>query len=239
MQRRSLMELINLWLPLIGVGVSITIAASAWFAGQKILGIWLGFFGGVCLLLLAALQVQEWVRSGKSTEQDGSTGIVEDSARLSQRAVLWVDKWTVEGVEAGKIPTIQYKLINSGRTHAEIGSIFSGYAISTEDKMPPVPPYHENPTAPGIVGPNASVDVELALATPLTGKEFSDIVAGREFLYLYGRVTFRDEFEWTCDVGYGARYGYFGGGKPSIQFMNQPGYTYVRWQPPKQKTGKE
>src|SRR5437773_10722204 len=58
MQSRK-MDLFNLWLPIIGVGIFAAIAIGAWFADHKLTAIWFGFFAAVCVLLLAALQLQE------------------------------------------------------------------------------------------------------------------------------------------------------------------------------------
>ena len=39
------MDTLNLWLPLIGVGIFWAIAVGAWFADKKIPGLWFGFAG--------------------------------------------------------------------------------------------------------------------------------------------------------------------------------------------------
>ena len=55
------MEIANLWLPIFGCGIFITMAGNAWFSGHKIAAIWFAFAGVVCLLLLAAIQIQNAV----------------------------------------------------------------------------------------------------------------------------------------------------------------------------------
>lgn len=64
------MEILNLWLPLIGGGLFCSVAIGAWFANQKIVGIWFGFAGILCLLLLAAIQLHESVLLSRSAEDD-------------------------------------------------------------------------------------------------------------------------------------------------------------------------
>jgi hypothetical protein len=65
--KRLQMDVLNLWLPLIGAGILGAIAVSAWFAGQRSVGIWFGFAGTICLLLLVALQAQDFVNRQDAT----------------------------------------------------------------------------------------------------------------------------------------------------------------------------
>src|ERR1700746_547672 len=65
------MELLNVWLPIIGAGIFIAIAIGAWFAERRLVGIWFGFAGAVCLLLLGALQLHDDERSRADTDSGG------------------------------------------------------------------------------------------------------------------------------------------------------------------------
>jgi len=53
-------ELAVFWLPLLAGILLSGIAGSAWYGGDKIPAIWIAFFGVVCLLLTAALQIQNF-----------------------------------------------------------------------------------------------------------------------------------------------------------------------------------
>ena len=53
-------ELAIFWLPLIAGVLLGGIAGSAWYGGDKIPAIWIGFFGIVCLLLTGAFQIQQF-----------------------------------------------------------------------------------------------------------------------------------------------------------------------------------
>jgi len=64
----SRMDILNMWLPLIGGGLFGAIAIGAWFGDQRMVAIWFGFAGAVCLLLLAALQLQEHERTIKISD---------------------------------------------------------------------------------------------------------------------------------------------------------------------------
>jgi len=49
------------WLPLIAGLLLGGLAVGAWYGGDKTLAIWVGFIGALCLLLTAALQLQQFV----------------------------------------------------------------------------------------------------------------------------------------------------------------------------------
>ena len=186
------------------------------------------------VLTLAAAAWTAWVAADAAKMANKSAAIAETALRVSERAKLWVDKITIKDFIVGKVPSAVYQLTNTGRTHAEVISIEGGYAISTEEMVPASPPYKINDeNRPAIVGANSSIQLESRTREPLTPEEVSDVATGRRFLFAYGRITCRDEFNWTCVVGFGGQFGSFNG-DIGIQFMRQPGYTYIRWHPPKQ-----
>ncbi|MDH2357836.1 hypothetical protein QCM80_46250 [Bradyrhizobium sp. SSUT112] len=54
-------ELAIFWLPMIAGVLLGGLAGSAWYGGDKIPAIWIGFFGTLCFLLTGALQLQQFV----------------------------------------------------------------------------------------------------------------------------------------------------------------------------------
>jgi hypothetical protein len=54
-------ELAIFWLPLIAGVLLGGLAGSAWYGGDKIPAIWIGFFGALCFLLTGTLQFQQFV----------------------------------------------------------------------------------------------------------------------------------------------------------------------------------
>jgi uncharacterized membrane protein len=53
------MDFANFWLPIVGGILLGGFSAAAFYGGHKIAGLWLGFVGVVCFLLLATLQIQQ------------------------------------------------------------------------------------------------------------------------------------------------------------------------------------
>lgn len=131
MQRRQLMELSSLWLPLIGGGILIAIAISAWFADHKIVGIWFGFAGFVCLLLLAALQIQESVDA--ETNRPSPT----DAEVRQLRAYVSVVEGNV-GHTIGRAPTVSLVLKNTGQTEARNVTWLTSFAVAAVDAEIPL-----------------------------------------------------------------------------------------------------
>lgn len=208
-----------------------------WTAFQTKLGI--GGFAVVAITLIftgwAAFAAANAVKVANK-----SAAIAETALRVSERAKLWVDQIAVSNFVAGEMPRAVYRLTNSGRTHAEIISVQNGCAVSTEEAVPEIPPYKsDDQTRPGIVGPNSAQEMSLAFRGSISPEEASDIAAGRKFFFVYGRIVCRDEFQWTCEVGFGGQYGNYGDGDMLMQFMKRPGYTYIRWHPPGQGNGAE
>lgn len=126
MQRRH-MDLLNLWLPLIGGGILGATAIGAWFGDHKTAAVWFGFSGAVCLLLLGALHIQELV---SSPEQPG----LSPATILDQRPWVSVDVQLIpplvyddKGWDAGFRwhVAIDYTLGNGGKTPAVNAEFFA------------------------------------------------------------------------------------------------------------------
>ena len=101
------MDILNLWLPLIGGGLLCAIAIGAWFGDQRPIAIWFGFAGLVCLLLLAALQLQE---------HETASGHVKDDPARPWVGILEVN---VRPVQIGNSLETTIVYINSGLSPAQ------------------------------------------------------------------------------------------------------------------------
>jgi hypothetical protein len=126
------MEAINLWLPLIGVGIFGAIAVSAWFADKKILGVWFGFACGVCLLLLIALQVGQSIREANKNEvlspEAAALRILVSAQAKSQRAWLSVRPQLTREIKLGEPINIELIVENVGKEPA-IGTSHHGVSM--------------------------------------------------------------------------------------------------------------
>jgi hypothetical protein len=59
MKRKTIMDLAIFWLPIFGSILLGGLAGSAWYDGNKTLGLWLAFAGMICLGVVVVLQIQQ------------------------------------------------------------------------------------------------------------------------------------------------------------------------------------
>jgi len=83
-------------------------AVGAYYAGHKITGLWIGFAGVICLLLLATLQIQQILIS---TDKIGPN----DSEINEQRAYVSIEKFGVYNFRAESAAIFTYTSFNSGK----------------------------------------------------------------------------------------------------------------------------
>jgi hypothetical protein len=128
------MELVNVWLPLIAVGILAAIAIGAWFADRKVTAIWFGFGCGVVLLLLLSIHLQQIVSGPevpKSRESSPDRPWV--SVEVEIAGSLAYDDAGWDAGTRWHIP-IKFRLTNTGSTpatgvdaHANIMPFMIGY----------------------------------------------------------------------------------------------------------------
>jgi hypothetical protein len=188
------MELFNLWLPLIGGGIFIAVAIGAWFAEHKLTGIWFGFSGAVCFLLLAALQLQEHELSSRDTNHPDAI------AQKQLRAYIYLDKAIV--VLDGRTLKGEVEMRNSGQTPA--------YDLTVKIRMQTMEaanPFEFQPPsvavpAVGIVGPGTKFYVGTEVTIPEANQiAIPGFIDGRGIIYLIGQAQYRDAFNkiWVLD----------------------------------------
>jgi hypothetical protein len=90
------MDFANFWFPIVGSILLGGFSAAAWYAGHKIAGLWFGFAGAVCLLLLATLQIQR--------------AISDQLPESSDRPRVGVDNIEMIPLQAGRNIDVNLKL---------------------------------------------------------------------------------------------------------------------------------
>jgi hypothetical protein len=196
------MEFFNIWLPLIGGGLFAAIAIGAWFAENKVTGIWFGFAGSVCLLLLFALQLHEHVVSERPDQPAQPTAI--DFAR--SRAYIAPNEVFVE--QRGSAFDIRIVPVNSGQTPGYEFHTFLGVNLVDESREPDavkkmctiVDDYMKAGRfgTKGTISPgqkillSASIDpAQHPLVTPDLAKQFPAVLEkGPWTVFVYGMISY-------------------------------------------------
>jgi hypothetical protein len=189
------MELLNLWLPLIGGGVFAAIAIGGWFSEHKLIGIWFGFFAIVSFLLLATLQFQEH----EMAEPEKPVQSAADQALLAmQRAMVIVKRpefVITRNLATGRPEVVRFWVVweNIGQSVA-LDFRQSDALMSFNQILPshvvfdPLTPGKE----PTIIAPHAEANSGY-LDMPV--RDFEQFINGTRHLYVVGIADYVDRFE--------------------------------------------
>jgi hypothetical protein len=216
--KRKYMEVVNYWLPQLGIGIFWAIAISAWFAEKKIVGLWFGFAGLVSIFLLAALQIQDRLLKEEVaplSPEAAAQRIVSAAQSAIQRAWLSISPQIVGEIREGKPITLNLVTENVGR---EPATGVSHHGVTMMFDMPAQISY-----APEIWSPDFAqvIKLECDLAHPMKGKttifpnnkpiiearwdnaqDVSDLVERKKLLVTYGCLGYftKDEphYTWYC-----------------------------------------
>jgi hypothetical protein len=177
------MELAILWLPIIGGLLFGCVAVGAWFAGSKILAVWTGFAGIVCLLLLAALQIQEQIVSAPATPDD---------SRIQYRAYLRVG-------DQRPTPDRTHFVINVKNTGLTPARNLSGHLNTWwDDEKKSLPDDFNFPDFDNLSQGKTVADLPAGSETnftfPLEPESFRDAEAANRSLFVYGHFDYIDAF---------------------------------------------
>ena len=111
------MTVLLFWLPLIASILLGGVAASAWYGGDKSLGLWLAFAGVVLLLLTGAIQIQHGIRDEEAAK-DAASAAQEKANVIAKRAYVSVSDATVSSLSGEVPPTVSVVIKNTGVTPA-------------------------------------------------------------------------------------------------------------------------
>jgi hypothetical protein len=212
-------EEFNFWLPLIGLGIFGAIAVGAWFADQKIIGVWAGFIGIVCVLLLLALRLNDSIRESSKEKtlspEAAALAILAKTQAASQRARVFIRPQLVGPISQGV--SINFVLVaeNVGN---ESATGVNHHGITMMFDMPKQIGY-----APEIWSPQFKevIDPESDLATPVRGKatifpgqnlalqggwynaeDIGALISGKKILVTYGCLGYlveeKPHYTWYC-----------------------------------------
>jgi hypothetical protein len=133
-----------------------------------------------------------------------SAEVAKDSLRLSQRAYVSADLWSINTFEVGKPVSGSYKLGNSGRLAANLSEqLVSGFIGLTVD----VVPNYDNGAhvAHSVIRPLAHITSPFNFIDDLTQEQFDKLVSRDFAIFVWGRIKYTDTFGDPYETGYAAK----------------------------------
>lgn len=104
------------WLPIFASILLGGVAASAWYGGDRVLGLWLAFAGVVLLLLTGTIQLQQSIRAEGSTKV--ANAAPDKATVIAKRAYVAVSDANVSDLTIESAPTVSVVIKNTGVTPA-------------------------------------------------------------------------------------------------------------------------
>lgn len=189
------MDLLFFWLPIIGGVLLGGIAGNAWYGGNRVLAIWLGFAGVICFELVLAFQLEQAVTKVNRPS-------LTDIAIKQSRANIFVSDVQTQNIDDDmmaigptKIPSIRVVIENSGQTPAY------GVTHQIAARLAEFPPPNGLFKLPNLG--RGSVDnlpaggksmAEVGVGQPLGPDQKTLLGLGRLAVYLFGRIEYTDAF---------------------------------------------
>jgi hypothetical protein len=160
-----------------------------------------------------------------------SAQYAEQSMKMAQRAELAIADFEFQNIAAGQSPIIKFHVRNIGKSPAYITSKPS--MIAYVDAMPKDPIYQSNATNISVAGStNFVIDLDQPRPPELTQEFFELLKAGKIFILVYGRITYRDIFDDVWDVGYAMKHESVKDSSGNMVFRDAipetPGFTYLK-----------
>jgi hypothetical protein len=180
------MDIAIFWFPLLGGVLLGGIAGSAWYGGNKSLGLWLGFAGAICFALVAVLQIQDRILKA------GAESPPSDTDRL--RAYVLVEASELRYLASERPIEGWVSLKNNGLTPAfdlqRWATIFATKFPHTAFERA------EFSNARSVLGPSGAVDFgPIRMSRTLTYDERSAVARGEMAIYVYGEIKYKDTFK--------------------------------------------
>ncbi len=170
---------------------------------------WLMVFTGV-LAFVSFVQIGFLIRADATSEKAAQAAhdaveVGRHTLEVSQRAILTTDDWDLRldsfGPNLG--PQLVFNLINSGPTPAE--TISASFQSRIDSKLPETPDWAPLVPDPGFVRPNFKITLFAEKLNPLSLANYNAIVEGRYFIWVYGRIVYRDIFKKTYELGFAVK----------------------------------
>ena len=158
--------------------------------------------------------------------------IASKALEISEGAQLSVDTWGISGWGDIGGPLVQFKLLNSGRTTADVLEVIYKNYIGTT--LPVTPDYlNAFITSQVNVPSNSRVEIIPKRKVPVAINQIADIENGIQFIFIYGKITYKSvAFDTIFELGYSQKLTFLRDAQGQMvirfDFPDTPGYSFLR-----------
>jgi len=181
-----------------------------------------------CLVIVGGIQCYIIFNTLRETQvvakaATDSARVADQALQISQRAYLTIDQISLKNpLQQDKIPVVQLKIINNGRTPAQVIEIFSKIDIFSEIPKKPVYSKGDVSLVQMTIGANSPTTLHIVGSdVVITAQELTDIHTIKRKFFVWGRIIYQDVFKNSIVLGFGAQYSPHG-------FVPAEGYDYIK-----------
>src|SRR5665648_134813 len=189
---RHTMTMLLFWLPLIASILLGGVAASDWYGGSKILGLWLAFAGVILLLLTATIQINQSIRDDESF-RGAKESAPDKETVIDKRAYVAISDAWISDLTTETPPTVAVTIKNTGVTPAydlSWRAIFAAREFPASEEVV----LDRTKDAPTIILPPGEV-LSYKWTFDQWGKEWNErIFNGSAAIFAIGEISYKDAF---------------------------------------------
>jgi hypothetical protein len=217
------------------------IGLTRWLVRWTAALVFVGVVGaGVSLFQWQALHSTDDATHKAANAAIRSAEVAEQALRMAERPIVNVGNWEFSNLGPNLAPVIKYRIGNNGKSAA---IVFDQTAVLVYDgKLPQSPTYSIGPYSAIIPGGGGFTTAVLDNPPPplINAARYALMSERKQFIFIYGRVSYRDTFDDIYDLGYVIRIEAIKATNGSIVFRDAipsegAGFTYLTKRPPEKK----
>jgi hypothetical protein len=189
LQRRKIMDLAVFWLPIIGGILLGSVAVSAWYGGDKILGLWCAFAGLICFLLVGVIQIQQAI-SNPQIQKNSSTSDVDVKQLRAYVSPIDAD---ISDATGAIPPTMAVIIKNAGQTPAYDLTWRAAFLLADAHAKGELPLDRTKAATKVILPPGGTLFYRYTFEN--WKPEFGNMIAkGDATIFAIGEINYKDAF---------------------------------------------